>query len=145
MQGFIARWNKFLNTTMASTFEAFSLLAIRLVCGGGLALMHGWSKLNRFSEMSQVFPDPLHIGSPAISLSLTIFGELVCGLLVALGFCTRLFAFFPFFTMAVAVLIIHGSDPFEKKELALLYGVGFLALMLKGGGPLSIDGLLNKK
>ncbi len=143
MSGFLNRWNKFLDSSMRETFDAFSLLALRLVCGGGLAL-HGFDKFNEYSALSNSFPDPLHVGSPAISLSLAIFGELFCGALVALGFCTRIFVIPSLFTMCVAVLVIHAGEPYAKKELALLYMVGFFVLLLRGGGPLSVDGLLSK-
>ncbi|MDB5037586.1 MAG: DoxX family protein [Bacteriovoracaceae bacterium] len=144
MNSFIDRLDKFLDSTMRSTFEAFSLLAVRLICGGGLALVHGWAKLNHFSTMVESFPDPLHIGSPSISLMLAIFGELICGAFIALGFFTRLFSIPALFTMGVAIFSIHAHDTYEKKELALLYAVGFLVLLMKGSGALSIDGLMNK-
>lgn len=145
MAGIIERWNKFLNTTMAASFEALSLLAVRLVCGGGLAFVHGWSKLNNFNSLSESFPDPIKVGSPTLSLALAIFGEFVCGILVAIGCFTRISAVAPLFTMSVAILIVHAGDPYEKRELALLYAVGFLVILLKGAGPLSVDGLLRNK
>src|SRR5437868_5176280 len=116
MSGFITRWNKFLNTSMRETFDALSLLALRVICGGGLALVHGWDKLNNFSTMSASFPDPLHIGNSSMSLMLTIFGELICGLFVAFGFFTRIFAIPPLITMLVAICIIHAQDPYQIKE-----------------------------
>ena len=45
-------------------------------------------------------------------------------------------------TMVVAAFVVHGADPFGKKELALLYGAGALTLMLTGAGRLSIDALV---
>jgi putative oxidoreductase len=143
VSGFLDRWNKFLTSTMQATFESLSLLAVRIAAGGGLA-RHGWSKLNHFSEMAQSFPDPLHLGSSSVSLSLTIFGELICGLLVLIGLFTRLTAIPPLFTMCVAIFVILAQEPYDKKELAILYAVAFLILVLKGAGPVSIDGLLNR-
>jgi len=43
------------------------------------------------------------------------------------------------FAMAVAAFIAHGADPFAKKEMALLYLVGFLTVALMGPGRYSID------
>src|SRR4051794_23580498 len=40
------------------------LLVLRLWLGLSLLLLHGWSKLSGFSQMSAKFPDPLGIGSP---------------------------------------------------------------------------------
>ena len=41
--------------------------------------------------------------------------------------------------MAVAAFVVHGSDPFGVKELALLYLVGFTAIALMGAGKISVD------
>ncbi len=142
MANLISNWQKFLNSTMSGTFEAVSLLALRLMFGGCLAFVHGLQKLQEFSSYSQNFPDPLNVGSPALSLSLAIFGELVCGALVCVGFLTRLAVIPALFTMVIAFFQIHGDDPFQKKELALAYLVGLFVLLLKGAGSLSLDGVL---
>jgi putative oxidoreductase len=47
--------------------------------------------------------------------------------------------------MIVAVLLVHGADPLAKKELAILYGAAYLAIMLAGPGRLSLDHLLVTK
>jgi putative oxidoreductase len=144
MSGLVTRWNKFLDSSMRETFDALSLLALRLICGGGLAMIHGWPKLNNFSSLSTNFPDPLHTGSPTLSLMLTIFGELVCGILVAIGFFTRLFVIPAFVSIAVTIVVLQADAPYDKKELAFLYLAGFFVLLLRGSGPLSFDGLLSK-
>ena len=41
--------------------------------------------------------------------------------------------------------MVHGADPFAKKELALLYGAGALTLMLTGPGQLSLDALWSRR
>jgi len=42
-------------------------------------------------------------------------------------------------TMVVAAFIVHGADPLQKKELALVYLIMFLAIALLGPGKYSID------
>ena len=59
-------------TPQASLF----LLALRVLFGV-LLLLHGIAKLNDFTALSAVFPDPLGLGS-RISLVLAIFAELFC-------------------------------------------------------------------
>ena len=39
----------------------------------------------------------------------------------------------------VAAFVAHGSDPFAKKELALLYLIGFSTLFLAGPGSYCVD------
>ena len=104
---------------------------------------HGWPKLASFSEKSGGFPDPLGIGSPA-SLTLAVFAEVLCALALMLGLFTRAAAIPLLITMLVAAFIVHGDDPFQKKEFALLYAIPFLALILTGAGTYSVDSKLKK-
>jgi putative oxidoreductase len=46
--------------------------------------------------------------------------------------------------MVVAAFIIHGDDPFAKKEFALLYAIPFLTLVFTGAGKFSLDAKLGK-
>lgn len=62
------------------------LLAVRVIFGI-LLMNHGIQKWSNFQELSTVFPDPLGMGS-FISLSLAIFGELVCSIAFIAGFYT---------------------------------------------------------
>jgi len=41
--------------------------------------------------------------------------------------------------MGVAFFIIHGADPFGEKELAAIYGIGYIAIALIGPGKFSVD------
>jgi len=99
---------------------------------------HGLAKLTGFAQMRAQFPDPLGIGSAA-SLALAVFAEAFCSAAVILGFVTRLAVVPLLTTMLVAIFLVHGSDPWEKKELAALYLVPFLAILLAGPGRVSID------
>lgn len=87
---------------------------------GGLLFSHGIAKWSNFDTMSTMFPDPLGIGSSA-SLSLAIFGEVICSLGFIVGAFYRLALIPMIFTMCIAFFVIHGADPFAVKELALVY------------------------
>jgi putative oxidoreductase len=106
-------------------------------------LTHGWSKVQRFAEISERFPDPLGVGSTA-SLALVIFAEFACAIAVLLGVATRFAAFPLVVTMAVAFFIHHGADPLEEKELAWAYLVGFTSVLLTGPGRLSLDAVISR-
>lgn len=103
-----------------------------------MAYAHGWPKVRDFGEKSQAFFDPFGIGSAA-SLGLATFAEFACAILVALGLFTRFTAVPVVVTMLVAAFWRHGADPFSQKELALVYAVPFVALVLTGGGEYSLD------
>jgi putative oxidoreductase len=47
--------------------------------------------------------------------------------------------------MLVAAFIVHGDDPFQKKELALLFLTPFLALLLAGPGRFSLDAVIGRR
>lgn len=118
-------------------------LICRLIFSGFM-FMHGYPKLIGFSKMAPHFPDPLGIGQ-SISLGLTVGSEFFGALFVAFGLLTRWSALTITFTMFVAAFVVHGADPWQKQELAVLYGVVFLIFVFSGGGKYSLDTLLKKK
>ncbi len=119
----------------------WAALILRLTFGGVMAFTHGWSKFLSYPTDAANWADPIGLGAPA-SLTLAIIGELVCGILIALGLFTR-FAVIPAaITMAVAVLFIHWNDPFSDKEHALLYLLAYAAIYWLGSGRYSLDAVL---
>lgn len=126
-------------------FPSFGLLALRLGAGLSMALAHGWPKLQRLLGDDPVsFADPFGIGETP-SLVLAIFGELVCGILIAIGAGTRL-ATIPFaITMLVAMFHAHADDPWTVKEHAFLFLLPAIVLLFSGPGRLSIDALFAKR
>lgn len=111
---------------------------------GGLLFSHGIAKWSNFDTMSTMFPDPLGIGSSA-SLSLAIFGEVICSLGFIVGAFYRLALIPMIFTMCIAFFVIHGADPFAVKELALVYLAIFVLMYIAGPGNYSVDRLIAKK
>ena len=114
------------------------LLLLRLTLGGGMLLAHGLGKLSLMSKAPEKFPDPIGLGSE-ISLLMAIFSEVICTLLVIVGFRTRLAVIPLVITMLVAFFIVHGGDSFGKRELSFIYGLGFTVLYFTGSGKYSID------
>lgn len=128
-----------------SLLLSIGLLILR-VGAGGMMLTHGWTKLSGYSQLADVFPDPIGLGS-RLSLISAIGAEFGCAVLLMLGIFTRVVAAPLAFTMFVAVFIVHANHPFivpageaaNGKELAALYLVIFISLMLTGGGAFSLD------
>lgn len=117
------------------------LLALRLWYGLSLLLLHGWTKVSTFQQMSGKFFDPLKIGHRN-SLILSCIGEFVCPILIILGLFTRLGALGSAINMAVAFCLIH-KGAFKGQfsgEMAFLYLGAFFAIFLAGGGRFSLDG-----
>ena len=118
-----------------------------LVLRVGLSLMmltHGWGKFNRLFAEEIKFGDPIGLG-PTVSLYLVVLAEFIAPILIVFGFKTRWMAFFPAFAMGVAAFVAHGDDPFVRKEKALLYLCGYLAVLLSGPGRYALDARLRQK
>lgn len=138
------RWFLFGSDGGGSATADLGLLLLRLFAGLSLALAHGLGKIppsERFlggvAEMG--FPLPMVFGWAA-GLS-----EFVGGIMVALGLFTRPAAFFIAVTMCVAAFIRQPGDPFSEIELALLYGIVAVTLLLVGAGRYSLDGHLQMR
>ncbi len=120
------------------------LLLLRVIPSLMLILRHGADKLWHFGDKADTFADPLHIGS-GLSLSLAVVGEFFMPVLVLIGFGTRFAAVPSAITMGVAAFLVHAHDPLAKKELAILYLVPYLTLILMGGGRFAVDQLIQAK
>jgi len=118
-------------------------LMLRIV-GGGFMLTHGIPKLMKLINGDMAFANPIGIG-PEASLVLTVFAEFLCALAILVGFKSKWATIPLMITMLVAAFVVHGSDPWNKKEMALLYFAVYLAIYLFGSGKYSIDNALNSK
>jgi putative oxidoreductase len=134
---------KLLSTGYTDASFNIATLLLRAALGILMFLDHGLSKLNKFSELEHSFFDPLHIGHKW-SLVLVLFAEIVCALLLALGLFSRLAAFVLFIDLAVAVFFFHKGQPVAQFEIAIVYLVGYFAILLIGPGKYSVDGMTGK-
>lgn len=104
-------------------------------------LTHGLAKVENFSQLSAVFPDPLGIGSEA-SLALATFAEVGCSALLILGLFTRLASFTLIINMMVASMLVPGDKGFASHELAALYLAAYVTITVLGAGYYSLDRIL---
>lgn len=126
-----------------SILHNVGLLLLRVSVGLLLAFGHGWGKLTTFSERSAEFADPFGVG-PSLSLAMTVFAEFFCAIAVALGILARVATLPLIIFFLTIILIIHASDPWPKKEFALLYLIPFVTILLTGPGKYSLDNLIFK-
>jgi putative oxidoreductase len=131
---------KLFSTRYTENSIAFSLLLLRLTLGI-LMIPHGFSKLTKFTTVVKEFPDPIHLGA-TVSLTLVIFAEFFCAVLLVAGLMTRLVVIPLIITMGVAVFMIHNNDFFGEAEQATLYLAGYLVLLVAGPGKVSMDRML---
>ena len=120
-----------------------SALLLRLILGG-LFIYHGYFCIEHVQEyrpMSQ----PI-IGIPGkLSYDLIMVFQLGCGILLCLGFLTRLSVLPITFMMTIAFFVAHKKDTFQVKELAFAYMLISIVVFITGSGKYSLDALLFKK
>ena len=119
-----------------------AILLLRLVFGILMA-SHGYDKLTHFDQYSKEFMDFMGLGK-SVSLSLTIFAEFFCSLLVCLGLFTRLATIPLIIGMSVVVFKVAGGDVFGHGETGAMYLGAFLVLLIVGPGRISVDSLISK-
>lgn len=127
------------------------------VAAGLIFLPHGWSKISSAGGAGEFAADmAANYGIPTILGYVAAWAELAGGALLIVGLLTRLDALLLAGTMFVAAFIVQLRDalyevpPGSIKLFVALRGIELplsllaicLALMLIGGGRLSIDGLL---
>ncbi len=135
--------NILFSVSPTTNIQSLAIFYMRLVLGI-LMLTHGWAKLSNFGEMAMAFPDPIGLGSK-VALSLIIFAEFGCSLLLLVGLFSRWATIPLMIGMSVAAFSAHGNDPFSAKELPVLYLLMYVVLLISGPGKFSLDALINKK
>jgi len=133
----------YFNSNSSSVPKDIILLAVRVFVGFAM-LSHGFPKLQMLLEGGKIeFFDFIGLG-PTLTLVLTVIAEFVCSILLILGLFTRISLGFLIFTMAIAAFVVHSADPFEKKEMSLIYLSVYLLLMAFGAGKVSVDHMIEK-
>jgi putative oxidoreductase len=134
---------KLFNTNQPTSLTDVALLITRITIAI-LMLTHGLPKLALFNHTPVPFVDFLGLG-PTVSLTLTIFAEVICSLFILLGLGTRIAAIPLIITMVVAVLYVHGADPIAKQEPGIHYMLTYVLLLIMGSGKYSVDHLLTTR
>lgn len=133
---------------------SLGLFSLRVMTGLMMLLGHGIPKIQKFDAiMAKGFyqPDffPLNLLPMNVNLALTIGAEAVASSLIVLGLMTRPAAFVLGFAMVVAAFGAHHGAPWfstggPSKEMALLYLIPCIAIILSGAGSYSLDAVLHK-
>lgn len=146
-------WKKLINTN-----NDFATTVIRIMLGvvffpHGMQKLIGWYGGYGFTGSMGFFTDTLHI--PAIFAFLAIMAEGLGSLGLITGLLTRVAAFGIGVNMVVAVYMLHWQNGFFMNWFGQQKGEGFefhllviamaIALIIKGGGALSVDRVLAEK
>src|SRR6185503_10792444 len=134
---------------LTSTSATWAALPLRLAMGAAF-VGHGAQKvLGSFGgpgfKQFTSFPAPFSFMKPSAAwMGAAAVAELIAGLLIVLGLFTRLGAFLIVCVMVTAIFGVLWPKFFapEGMELALAYLGMALALLILGGGQLSVDRLI---
>ncbi len=130
---------------LIATIPTWFALPVRLALGiifiaHGMQKVFGWWDGPGLSAFVQN-PAPFGLQPAKLWMGAAAFSELIGGLLVLLGFLTRLGALSIAFVMLVAMIGVHWGAFFAPKGIeytVALLGMA-LALVISGGGQASID------
>ncbi len=121
------------------------LLILRFGTGLLLFVNHGLEKILRFNQMLEIFPDPLGV-SPVVSLVFASIADVLCSVLLMLGFLTRVSSFLVFVNLIVAFIFVHHSKVGEiHGELIILYTIAMAIIFFYGPGSISVDKIVSTK
>ena len=134
------RYLLYLNTNIS--YHLYGLLLLRIIGGSMMVYNHGWGKITagpeKWNRLGHALTDI--IGFEFLSTFfgfMAAFSESVCALLIIIGLFTRPASTLLFFTMFVAIMN-HIMDS-EMPELAIMYCLLSLVLILSGPGKFSLD------
>ena len=133
---------KLLSTKYSAGAFSTAMLVLRLGVGI-LMLMHGYTKLMKFSTMKNDFMNFMGIGS-TMSLALVVFAEFFCSVFLILGLFTRLAAIPLIILASVIVFKVFHGNVFGDGEHGALYLIGYIVLLLVGPGRASVDSMIGK-
>lgn len=121
------------------------VLFIRLAFGFHL-LYYSWSDVVNLSAGENAeWLDSLGIPFPIVMSWLYILTQFLGGLLLIIGFKTRLIAIPLILTFLVAFFLVHATDPYKDSFQAIqMLAVSFFFLF-NGSGKLSLDDYLKNK
>jgi putative oxidoreductase len=146
-------WQKLIRTDRSAVGLVLRLTLGIVIFPHGAQKALGWFGGGGFAGTLQGMSD--NLGIPVVLVFLVICAEFLGALGLIVGLLTRVAAFGVGCVMVGAIYLVHaphgffmnwyGSQPGEGIEYHILVLGLALAILLKGGGALSIDGALAKR
>lgn len=94
-----------------------------------------WARMLEFRDFLEQhgFPWPL------LSTHVSVYAQFICGLLILVGFHTRVAALIMIVNFLVALAMVHVGLPFRANIAPLAMLAGSVFLLFHGAGPYSLD------
>ena len=118
--------------------QSLGLLFLRVTGSLFLLWVHGLPKLLDFNAQLQLIEDPFHLGAH-LTLSLAIFAEVLCPLLIVAGVLARLACLPILFVLLVALLVVHPQWSVAEGQFGWLLLILFTSVFIAGPGRLALN------
>lgn len=114
------------------------LLFLRSAGALFLLFVHGLPKLLDFNTQLTLIEDPFHLGAP-LTLSMAIFAEVLCPLLILTGVLARLACLPILILLLVALVVVHSEWSVEQGQFGWLLLIIFTSVLIAGPGRLALN------
>jgi putative oxidoreductase len=122
------------------------VLLLRLFTG--IRLLYGvldnvvsWSHMLKFRDFLQQFQFPF----PLLSAILSVYCQLLAGILFVVGFKIRMAAILMIVNFLVAVCVVHWGQPLEAMTPPLFILFVSILFLFQGAGRYSVDQVMNNR
>lgn len=135
-----------LKLSFLDKYKEYGVIFIRLIVG--FHLIYG-TQDNVFSYARMLefasFLSARNVPFPLFSAFLSVYAQLICGILFVAGAFTRCAAVVMIINFIAAIIIAHRADAYPNKFGALMMLAAACFFFVHGAGKLSIDSALEKR
>lgn len=126
-------------------FKGLGLLFFRIFMGVRIFL-GVWDNVIDSNKMAEFagFLAKYHVPIPNFAAPLSVYAQMICGLLIILGFQTRFVAFIMMINFLVAFFVVDIHLSLEQMTPALAMLFGSFLLIFEGAGKYSLDEMFKK-
>jgi len=127
-------------------FKGFGLLLFRIFMGTRIFL-GVWDNVINKEKMAEfaAFLAQYKVPAPDFSAPLSVYAQMICGLLIIVGLQTRFVAFIMMVNFLVAFFVVDIHLTLEQMTPALAMLFGSFLLLFEGSGKYSLDDLFESK
>jgi len=125
-------------STVDDRAQDLGLLFLRASGALFLLFVHGLPKLLNFKTQLSLIEDPFHLGA-YLTLSMAIFAEVLCPLLILTGVLARIACLPILFLLLVALVVVHSDWSVDQGQFGWLLIIIFTSVLIAGPGRLALN------